>query len=64
VLAEQFAAIFAKQTEGQRAWRVTLADDELSWTDGQETFDAEPRASAWRRFQAWFARAFNLEAQL
>jgi putative cardiolipin synthase len=64
VLAEQFAAIFAKQTAGQRAWRVTLADGRLSWTDGQETFDAEPRASAWRRFQAWFARAFNLEAQL
>jgi putative cardiolipin synthase len=64
-LAKQFAGIFTTQTEGTHSWKVTLdKEKDLSWTDGKETFDSEPHASAWLRFQAWFARVFNLEAQL
>ncbi|MEQ9561171.1 MAG: phospholipase D family protein, partial [Woeseiaceae bacterium] len=63
VLAEQLEAIFAIQTSDANAWRVTLQDGKLSWTDGTDTYDSDPKASMWRRFQAWFARAFGLESQ-
>ena len=63
-LAAEFEALFAEQTTGNRAWSVALVGDELAWTDGSETFDSDPQAGTWRRFQAWFARAFGLESQL
>jgi putative cardiolipin synthase len=64
VLAKQFDEIFATQTSALHAWRVTLEDNELKWSDGSESFDSDPKASMGRRFQAWLARVFNLEAQL
>jgi cardiolipin synthase C len=64
VLAGQLDAIFDQQTAGERAWQVSLDDDKLRWSDGQKTFDDDPDASLWRRFQAWFARTFHLDAQL
>jgi len=64
VLAQQLEAIFAAQTTGTRAWQVTLKDDKLSWSDGNETFDSDPKATAGRRFQAWITRVLHLDAQL
>jgi cardiolipin synthase C len=43
---------------------VTLVDDELRWSDGTETFDRDPKVSAWQRFQAWVTRVLHLDAQL
>jgi putative cardiolipin synthase len=63
-LSAQLSEIFQKQSSGERAWKVTLEGQELRWNDGQETHDSEPGASGWRKFQAWFARAFHLDAQL
>jgi putative cardiolipin synthase len=63
-LAQQLEAIFAEQTAPQRAWQVTQVDDELRWSDGTETFDRDPKASAWQRFQAWTTRVLHLDAQL
>ena len=63
-LAQQLEAIFAEQTAPQRAWQVTQVDDELRWSDGTETFDRDPKASAWQRFQAWITRVLHLDAQL
>ena len=63
-LAKQLEEIFERQTGGAHAWKVTLQDGELSWSDGQETFDSDPKASAWLRFQAWITRALGLDAQL
>jgi cardiolipin synthase C len=63
-LAAQLGAIFRMQTSGSRAWQVTLAQGKLNWSDGGAPQDSEPMASGWRRFQAWFARAFHLDAQL
>jgi putative cardiolipin synthase len=63
-LARQLEAIFAEQTAPQRAWQVTQVDDELRWSDGTETFDRDPKASAWQRFQAWLTRVLHLDAQL
>jgi cardiolipin synthase C len=63
-LAAQLGEIFRVQSVGGRAWKVTLEGDELRWTDGSEELDSEPGASTWRRFQAWVARAFHLDAQL
>ncbi len=63
-LATQLRTIYAQQVDGQHAWKVSLASGELSWTDGTETFNGEPNAGAWRKFQAWFARTFHLDAQL
>jgi putative cardiolipin synthase len=64
VLSSQFEAIFATQTSGPKAWSVTLKDDELTWSDGLESFDSDPKASLGRRFKAWFANLLNLEGQL
>jgi cardiolipin synthase C len=64
VLARQFAGIFQSQSSGANAWSVTLRHDHLSWSDGSASFDSDPQASAWRKFQAWLSRTLNLEAQL
>ena len=45
VLAQEAAAIFARQITGQRAWHVTLARGDLSWSDGTETFSSDPHSS-------------------
>ncbi len=64
VLAKQLAGIFELQSGGSRAWHVTLENGDLRWSDGTQTLDSEPGASGWRKFQAWFARAFHMDAQL
>jgi len=63
-LALQLEGIFDRQTAGEHAWRVALDAGKLHWTDGTESFDHEPHASMGRRFQAWLARTFRLDAQL
>lgn len=63
-LARQLEEIFDSQSMGEHAWRVTLADGRLRWSDGRESFDRDPKADAWRRFQAWITRALGLDAQL
>jgi putative cardiolipin synthase len=63
-LTQQFLRIFNQQSAGERAWKVTLQQGDLHWSDGAETFDSEPQASAGRRFQAWLARVFPIESQL
>jgi putative cardiolipin synthase len=63
-LTQQFLRIFDQQSAGERAWKVTLQQGDLHWSDGAETFDSEPQASAGRRFQAWLARVFPIESQL
>ncbi len=63
-LALQLEQIFQKETHGSHAWHVSLQEGKLSWSDGREHLDKEPDASLGRRFQAWFARTFHLDAQL
>ena len=63
-LARQLEAIFAEQSGPGHAWQVTLVDGKLRWGDGNETFDRDPKASSWQRFQAWIARVLHLDAQL
>lgn len=63
-LAVQLETMFAAQTTGARAWRVTLKDRKLNWSDGNEIFYSEPQASTGRFFKAWLARVLRLEAQL
>jgi putative cardiolipin synthase len=64
LLTAELDGIITRQTTGQYAWRVTIGADGLSWTDGKETFDSDPKASAWRKFQAWMTRVLHLDAQL
>jgi putative cardiolipin synthase len=64
VLARQLEEIFEEQVNGSHAWRVSLEDGNLRWSDGQETFDNDPKASRWQRFQAWATRVLHLDAQL
>jgi cardiolipin synthase C len=63
-LTAQLDGIFATQTIGAHAWQVTLKDGEMGWSDGMESFSSDPKASAWRRFQAWMTRVLHLDAQL
>jgi putative cardiolipin synthase len=64
VLASQLETIFDQQCSSNHAWRVTLEDGKLRWTDRVEVFTNDPKATAWLRFQAWVARALRLDAQL
>jgi len=64
VVGTAFAELFARETEGARAWRVTLQDGELRWSDGTSELDDEPDASLSRRFQAWLARVLPVEPML
>jgi putative cardiolipin synthase len=64
VLTRQFEDYFARQSSNQHAWTVRLQDGALSWSDGAQTFDSDPDASAGRRFRAWLARALGLDSQL
>jgi putative cardiolipin synthase len=64
VLARQLEALFERQILGDHAWRVFLDEGELRWSDGEESFDRDPKASAWQRFQAWATRVLHLDAQL
>jgi len=63
-LASEMAQIFARQSDGQRAWRVTLARGGLSWSDGTETFSKDPHSSLAQRLQAWIVRVLRLDPQL
>jgi putative cardiolipin synthase len=63
-LATQLRSIYATQINGEHAWKVSIASGKLSWTDGKESFDSDPKAGAWRKFQAWMARTLHLDAQL
>lgn len=64
VLTAQLDDIFAAQTAAKHAWKVSLKDGELHWSDGAENFNSDPQASIGRRFQAWLTRALHLDAQL
>jgi putative cardiolipin synthase len=64
-LARQFEGFFDRQTTGTYSWTVTLDEDgDLSWSDGDASFDKDPEASAGRRFQAWLARVLRVDSQL
>ncbi len=63
-LASELEALFDAHTTGEHAWRVTLADGGLKWSDGAAEFSRDPDASRWRRFQAWLTKVLHLDAQL
>ena len=63
-LTAQLDGLFATHTSGAHAWEVTLKDGKLDWSDGTENFDSDPKASGWRRLQAWMTRVLHLDAQL
>jgi putative cardiolipin synthase len=64
LLTAELDAIITRQTTGHYAWQVTIVEGDLSWSDGEETFDSDPKASGWRKFQAWMTRVLHLDAQL
>ncbi|HEX5055400.1 MAG TPA: phospholipase D family protein [Gammaproteobacteria bacterium] len=63
-LAAQLESIFADYSAGDHAWKLSLNKHGLNWDDGNKRFDSDPQASLGRRFKAWMARVFHLEAQL
>jgi putative cardiolipin synthase len=63
-LTRQLDELFAAYTTGSHAWKVTLKGKKLDWSDGEESFDSDPKASGWRRFQALLTRVLHLDAQL
>ena len=64
VLAREVEALFERQIGTAHAWRVTLENGSLRWSDGEKSFDTDPDASGWQRFQAWMTRVLRLDAQL
>ena len=64
VIARQVEALFATESSGERAWRVTLEGRELHWSDGSVKLDKTPDASVGRKFQAWIARVLPISSQL
>jgi putative cardiolipin synthase len=64
VLAQQVEELFALHTNRKHAWRVSIEGGQLRWSDGDETYRNDPKASYWQRFQAWITRVLHLDAQL
>jgi putative cardiolipin synthase len=63
-IAAQLEDIFRVDSSSEHAWAVALKDGELQWSDGTQTYDSSPEASAGRRFQAWLARVLPISSQL
>ncbi|MBP6596710.1 MAG: phospholipase D family protein [Arenimonas sp.] len=63
-LAAEMLALYALQLQGDRAWKVTLPNGQLSWTDGDQTWDQEPESLASQRFLAWLMKILPVESQL
>ncbi len=63
-ISVQLEEIFRTDSSGEHAWAVTLQDGKTQWSDGTETFDRAPDASAGRRFQAWLAKVLPVHSQL
>ncbi len=63
-LASELEAIFKRESDGSRAWQVSLQADGLRWSDGSEVWSHDPEAGALRRIQAWFVRLLPVESQL
>jgi putative cardiolipin synthase len=63
-LASSMEDIVTVQIAGSRAWRVTLEDGDLRWTDGTDTFTNDPHSSIGHRLLAWLARVLHLDAHL
>jgi len=63
-IAAQLDELFAQETQAASAWRVTLEDGGLRWSDGEAVHTAAPGASFGRKLQAWFARVLRIDAQL
>jgi cardiolipin synthase C len=63
-VTSQFNSLFKSGNGASAAWHVTLIDNKLSWSDGEETLNSEPHASLWRRFQAWITRVFPFDPLL
>jgi len=64
ILTAEFEKLFAAQASGDRAWKVTLDEGGLRWSDGSEQFERDPEASAGKRFMAWLTRLLPVEPQL
>lgn len=63
-LAQELMQIIERHMEGRRSWRVTLAERELRWSDGRETFSQDPRSSFAQRLQARLVRMLRLDRHL
>jgi cardiolipin synthase C len=63
-LSMQLDALFAEQSSPAHSWRVSLADGQLSWTDGSSTFTRDPLARFGQRFLAWLSGILPIETQL
>jgi putative cardiolipin synthase len=64
VIAAQLEEIFRNDSSGEHAWAVTLQEGKLRWSDGTQTHDSAPDASAGRKVQAWLARVLPVSSQL
>jgi putative cardiolipin synthase len=63
-LAAELTDIFEREIQGNRAWKVSLQDDRLAWSDGTQTVHEEPGATTSQRFQAWLMKVLPVQSQL
>ena len=63
-ISTELEEIFRTDTSGEQAWAVTLQSGKVQWSDGKQTWDSAPDASAGRKFQAWLARVLPVSSQL
>ncbi|HQZ32181.1 MAG TPA: phospholipase D family protein [Arenimonas sp.] len=63
-LAAELRAIFERELQGARSWKVTLENGQLRWNDGSQTLDGEPGAGKRQRVLAWLMKVLPVESQL
>lgn len=64
VMAAELTRMFDAKLQGERAWKVTLHDNHLRWSDGKQVWTRDPQAGALKRFLAWLGRVLPIESQL
>lgn len=63
-LASEFSNAFEDGISPAHAWQVTLNGDSLVWSAGTTTYESEPDASPWQRFQAWLTKWLPVDSLL
>lgn len=63
-LAAELRTLFERQLQGELAWKVTLKDGKLHWSDGRTDWDKEPESTGSQRVLAWLMKVLPVESQL
>lgn len=63
-IAQEMQRLFLTQAKPERAWRVSLIDEQLHWQDDDQDYTAEPGTGVGRRMLTWLIGLLPIERHL